>query len=414
MRRPRLGLSHPTPPTEIIGRRRFVAWVGGVLFLSACDRSPQAILDASTEPGIGRPLPLELGAFVSAKDFGAQGDGVADDTSALNAAIASLGSDGGTLWVPAGNYLVDPSISIRLTNNVTLKLDADATLRATPVVTGNSSIVLATGARNVAVFGGKIIGERVGHLGTTGEWGMGIRMMGCSNVRIENVQVSDCWGDGIYVGAVGPGKESQAVSITKCTSRNNRRQGLSITGCLGATIRDCEFTDTHGTSPESGIDLEPNPLLRVDDVVIENCLLARNAGFGLILNGPQVTNGRFTANEILENGVAGAAFTYGANQCGLTDNRIERNGENGVWLHAVFGNEVSRNTIQNNSLNAPGRHPNVYLTGSSAHNTMADNRFGHLKRLFAAPLPDIVATPDCHDNSMETTTASSTVSAKRA
>jgi hypothetical protein len=51
-----------------------------------------------------------LADVVSVKDFGAAGNGVADDTAAIQAALdAVAGRGGGTVLVPAGTYVVAPS-----------------------------------------------------------------------------------------------------------------------------------------------------------------------------------------------------------------------------------------------------------------------------------------------------------------
>ena len=54
------------------------------------------------------------GAVISANilDFGAAGDGKADDTGALNAAIASLAGCGGTVWLPAGTYRLTRPVTV--------------------------------------------------------------------------------------------------------------------------------------------------------------------------------------------------------------------------------------------------------------------------------------------------------------
>lgn len=51
-------------------------------------------------------------APVSVLDFGAVGDGVADDTAAIQAAINSLSPNGGYVWFPVGNYKVTAQINI--------------------------------------------------------------------------------------------------------------------------------------------------------------------------------------------------------------------------------------------------------------------------------------------------------------
>ncbi len=62
------------------------------------------------------------------RDFGARGDGNTLDTAAINQAIAAAyAAGGGTVVIPAGDYL---SYSVRLLSRVTLVLEAGATLIA--------------------------------------------------------------------------------------------------------------------------------------------------------------------------------------------------------------------------------------------------------------------------------------------
>jgi polygalacturonase len=65
------------------------------------------------------------------KKYGAVGDGVADDTAAIQKAIAAAGTaGGGKVVLPAGTYLSGP---ITLVNNLELHLDDGATLKALPM-----------------------------------------------------------------------------------------------------------------------------------------------------------------------------------------------------------------------------------------------------------------------------------------
>jgi hypothetical protein len=56
---------------------------------------------------------------LNVRDYGAVGDGVTDDTAAINAAAADL-RDGDTLYIPAGTYLVREhgKFSVILVNEV--------------------------------------------------------------------------------------------------------------------------------------------------------------------------------------------------------------------------------------------------------------------------------------------------------
>ena len=70
----------------------------------------------------------EESCAVSARDFGALGDGIADDTTALQTAINCL-PKGGRLYIPEGVYLTAP---LCLKSHITLELAEGATLLGTP------------------------------------------------------------------------------------------------------------------------------------------------------------------------------------------------------------------------------------------------------------------------------------------
>ena len=62
---------------------------------------------------VERTLGSKLGETVSVKDFGAKGDGVTDDTAAIQAAITSVEALGrGELTIPVGEYRLSAQISI--------------------------------------------------------------------------------------------------------------------------------------------------------------------------------------------------------------------------------------------------------------------------------------------------------------
>jgi Pectate lyase superfamily protein len=101
------------------------------------------------------------GRTVSVKDFGARGDGMTDDTQAIQTAINSLGA-GGIVHVPAGTYLLNsykPSIhpwffyNILVGSNILIQGDPGAKFLQGP--RGRSPMVSgATAVRNSAlVFG---------------------------------------------------------------------------------------------------------------------------------------------------------------------------------------------------------------------------------------------------------------------
>src|SRR5712692_5229707 len=50
--------------------------------------------------------------YVNVKDFGAKGDGSANDAGAFAAAISALGRGGGTILVPCGTYGLESPLTV--------------------------------------------------------------------------------------------------------------------------------------------------------------------------------------------------------------------------------------------------------------------------------------------------------------
>ena len=142
---------------------------------------------------------------VSVRDFGAAGDGVHEDTAAIQAAISFL-PEGGRLWFPAGTYLTLP---LCLKSHMTLDLDEGATILGVPdrarypiipsvvedTVTGRpvlqtgfegqelnsyQSLIQASYAEDIAIVGrGTIDGN-----GQNGDWWKGFESFPASRPRV--------------------------------------------------------------------------------------------------------------------------------------------------------------------------------------------------------------------------------------
>lgn len=194
-------------------------------------------------------------ATLNVKDFGAVGDGKTNDTAAIQKAVDAAKADD-TVKIPNGTYMIDAKKSINLKSFMTLRLDAQAFLKVIPNKEPRYRLINIKGVEKVAVRGGNLEGDRDSHMAKDGEWGMGIWISESKNVTIASVKVRNMWGDGIYID-----KQTYNIKVQKCVSDRNRRQGLSIAGggpVEKILIEDCTFSNTKGTRPEDGIDIEPD------------------------------------------------------------------------------------------------------------------------------------------------------------
>ena len=257
------------------------------------------------------------------------GNGISDDTAALQMAIQAVAGTGGTVLVPAGVYLVDATArqgkaGLALGSRMTLKLAPGAVLKAKPNDSESYAILVADDVSDVNVVGGTLEGERSAHRGATGEWGMGLRITHSSRVTVDAVTARECWGDGFYVGG-----QSSDITLCDVIGDHNRRQGLSIVGVERMVVRGCTFRNTAGTEPECGIDVEPNRGETVTGLTITDCVLQGNRGGGFA-GGPAARD-------------SASAFFTGSR---LANNRIIGNRGFGIALSACEGNTVEGNTIQ--------------------------------------------------------------------
>lgn len=225
-----------------------------------------------------------------------QKPGTTNDTPAINEFLRGWEHDYPNSWeylyIPAGIYHIDAVSDstkiggIILTSNQKLVMSPGTLLIAIGNSSENYQVIYAFGRDNITISGGQIVGERNEHKGKGGEWGHGISIQGCTNVTIENIEISQCWGDGIYLGLYNGWDEdgnrkdfySNGVTIENCNLHDNRRNNLSVTDVSNVTISNCQFNYAKGTAPQYGIDIEPNKNRTCSNVTISDSTFRGNTG----------------------------------------------------------------------------------------------------------------------------------------
>jgi len=166
---------------------------------------------------------------------------------------------------------------IEIKNNTDVFLDGVISL--VPNKLSRYNIIKISGEHITLQGNGIIIGDRDFHVGSKGEWGMGVNFYNASNCVLSNLTIKDCWGDCIYIG-----KKSKNITISKCDLKHSRRQGISITSGNNILISNCTIEDIYGTAPQFGIDIEPNIHKSVRSVILSE-LQIKNCHGGILCYG---------------------------------------------------------------------------------------------------------------------------------
>jgi hypothetical protein len=210
--------------------------------------------------------------FVSPEMFGAIGDGVSDDTEAIQTALDSgrpitfkdrtyavRAYSGGGLVVPSGT---------RMTGNNTVLKGINENVSV-------SNVLKLANVSDVFIKGFTIIGDVNENTATDEGAGHGISINGCENVHIDDVICRDCFTDGIYI-------RGNNIKVSNSKMEHNGRQGISITNGTNIIIENVECNGSFRIAPMSGIDIEPSLETDVIDyITLRNIQTSGNRGTGL-------------------------------------------------------------------------------------------------------------------------------------
>ncbi len=335
----------------------------------------------------------ESGRRVDVKSFGAIGDGVADDTAAINAAIASLGTVGGIAYFPPGIYLVgvegvagnalagEDMLCIELTDNVTLLGEGSATeIRLAPQAGAGSAPYPVA----YAVWSGTMSTAK-GTVKTVGRRNIAIRRMlldcdvdvqpsggthDISNIRIGEcsfIRVQDCE----LVGGVAEtcyllGKHIDEPQ-TYFTFTNNH---VHDTGEFGVDALGVHMDRINGAVCNDNIfqniGLRAVGLGKCSDVTVVGNWIGRTYDGGVRIAGGD--NIVVASNRIKDANKYGIeVFPEGSDDCtdiNIHNNQIEGNSVNGnAGIYVVNGANINITGNSINQMKWDGTNPAAFIAG---------------------------------------------------
>jgi len=105
---------------------------------------------------VSRTIPSQLGDIISVKDFGAIGDGFADDTTKIQAALTA--AKGTTLYFPKGTYVVTSKLTVPVDTHILGAGPESTVIDASGATISSIALIYAAGAGVSASLGGSPTG----------------------------------------------------------------------------------------------------------------------------------------------------------------------------------------------------------------------------------------------------------------
>jgi hypothetical protein len=223
---------------------------------------------------VQRSTESKLQDVVSVKDFGAEGDGMTDDTNAFQTALNAAASSKATLHVPSGYYLITsgltlPSYTPSAGRVCTVRIVGDGYYSS--IIKFTATAYLLTGSGDyITVSGIQVDTTTGGFLNTTGHCGgMHIDhffMNGCAanyyflktnsgstDLYTANITDSRFWrADGYYGGVIWIEDSAINLAIRNSFISQQRRDGgiIRLNNCDGFLADNCQFEGAEATTTQ--------------------------------------------------------------------------------------------------------------------------------------------------------------------
>jgi hypothetical protein len=294
---------------------------------SACGKSFSSLLPAQRSARALSTVPPASGAqYISVKTYGATGNGVTDDTTAIQNANNAAATQGQVLYFPAGTYIVSTTLQQTVTWEGEYGGQVDNSDNPVTLIKSNGntngSAVVQVAASNISC---RYISCGVPHPPT---YDMAVYPTGSAYANNASY--------GFYIPA---GTAAQAVLFFGCSAF-----GFSVAGYylgLGAIV--CQIQNCDARYCALGINVAST------DCQVVDCTVRYNCGQGINVSA---TYARLLNNLVSWNAQQGAYVTGG--EFIVSNNTFDRNGQAGLYVGQGWGGTVCANTFSRNGASGNG------------------------------------------------------------
>ncbi len=262
---------------------------------------------------LGTPGHAKAVGTFNVKDYGAKGDGSANDTSAINKAITAANSaGGGTVQFPAGTY--KSANSIHMKSNVTLQLDSGSTIRG---ASGTGYDAPESNAND------KYQDYGHSHFHDAMIWGDKL-----TNIGFTGSGTIDGGGH-LITGNPSKGQADKIISLTRCTNLTLSGITLSRGGHFAALINGCDHVVSDHLTIRTANDRDGWNIISTTNVTITNADIAANddalpfkSDYAL---GAKLPNGHVSVTDSKLSAGCCNALMFGSETCGdFSDYNFQR------------------------------------------------------------------------------------------
>lgn len=322
--------------------------------------------------GVGADAWASPGVF-NAMDYSAQGDGVTDDTAAIQAALTACGAAvGGRVDLPPGTYLISSSLNISSNTHLrgwgigstTILVDSGAALGEGILQNENYGLGSSAGDVNIEISGLTIDNNQ--EVPASGS-ARGVWFKNVTDSVIRDVEVIDAHKESVRVYGLGTG-ESSNILIERVISKKdsswlywNNAAGIAVTSYASDStnsaddavkVFDIAVRDCFVNSCTQGVQVFNAQRVTIEGCHLENC---DHRGVNI---GPTSLDISAVGNTVLESGGTGIhsanrnkRITIVGNTCRDTLRDPSTVGQEGQGIKAYWGCEdltITGNTCEGN------------------------------------------------------------------